>query len=133
MAKQRPPQPTKAELKILTVLWGRGPSTLRQIHNVIVRGRKVGLTTTLKTVQIMTAKGLLVRDRSGFPSRYAAAVQREQTQAELFHDLVRRAFDGSPAKLLMRAVQEGEISDNELRDVQRLIDRVRRSRREGGR
>ncbi len=56
-------KPTDAELAILRVLWARGPSTVRQITEVMTdAGRETGYTTVLKLLQIMTEKGIVVRD-----------------------------------------------------------------------
>jgi len=70
-----PRRPTDAEFGILNILWQRGASTLREIHNIVKDRRKIGLTTTLKTLQIMTDKGLVDRDRSSRPGYYTAALE----------------------------------------------------------
>lgn len=128
MARQSPPQPTPAELEVLGVLWEHGSATLRQIHNAILVRRSISLNTTLKTVQIMTEKGLLLRDSESYPSQYRPAVEKSRMQGRLINDLIRRAFDGSPGQLLIRAVKEGGLSDQELREVQRLIRQARKAR-----
>jgi BlaI family transcriptional regulator, penicillinase repressor len=131
----RPPSkhPTDAELEVLSILWRRGSSTLREIHEALQAGRATGLTTTLKILQIMTAKGLISRDRSGFPSRYTAALREEQTQMGMLQGLVQKAFRGSTRKMLVQAVQESSLSDEDLKELRRLIDSVQRKRREGSR
>ena len=86
-------KPTDAELGILTVLWSRGPSTVRQIAEDM--GREAGYTTILKLLQIMTEKALVVRDEGARTHVYAAAFTQDQTQRQLVTDLLERAFDGS--------------------------------------
>lgn len=127
----RPPatQPTDGELEILNILWRRGSSTLREIHQTIQACRTTALTTTLKTLQIMTRKGLVVRDTDASPSAYTAAIAEAKTQAGLMNDLIRKAFEGSARMLLVRAVEEGGLSDRELQDIRRLIDSVRKQNR----
>src|SRR5437762_8535406 len=95
--------PTEAELEILSVLWRRGPSTVRDVHEVLQADRDTGMTTTLKILQVMTEKGLTTRTRSR-PQLYSAAKAEEKTQTGLLRELIRRAFDGSVRKLMIRAV-----------------------------
>ncbi|MHC4526054.1 MAG: BlaI/MecI/CopY family transcriptional regulator, partial [Planctomycetota bacterium] len=66
MAREKANGPTEKELAILKVLWSRGPSTVRQVNDEINKQLETGYTTTLKLMQIMTDKGLLIRDNSGF-------------------------------------------------------------------
>src|SRR5687768_2770213 len=95
--------PTEAELEILSILWRRGPSTVRDVHEVLQADRDTSMTTTLKILQVMTEKGLTSRSDSR-PQLYRAAKAAEKTQAGLLKDLVRKAFDGSVRKLMIRAV-----------------------------
>ena len=53
------PMPTEAELDILNVLWDRGPSTVREVHEALYREEGAGYTTALKLLQVMHAKGLV--------------------------------------------------------------------------
>src|SRR3954468_9363838 len=95
-------KPTDAELAILSVLWSRGPGTGR--HIAAAMGREAGYTTILKLLQIMTEKGLVVRDEAARTPVYAAAYSQDQTQRQLVTDLLERAFDGSAAKLVLQAL-----------------------------
>lgn len=120
------PLPTEAELEILRVLWHRGPRTVREIHDRLDKAEPTGYTTTLKLLQIMHAKGLVSRDTSARSHVYAAAVAREGTERRLLDDLLRRAFDGSIEKLVLRALSDEPASADELRRVQQLLDRFER-------
>src|ERR1700731_2399772 len=95
-------KPTDAELGILRVLWTRGPSTVRQIAEVL--GREAGYTTVLKLLQIMTEKGMVVRDESARTHISASAYTEDQTQRQLVPALLARAFEGSAAKLVLQAL-----------------------------
>ena len=97
-------KPTDAELAILRVLWERGSSTVRQVHEALADTRETRYTTTLKLMQIMAEKRLVSRDESARTHVYSAAVGQEQTQRELVKDLVDRAFGGSAATLVLRAL-----------------------------
>ncbi|HUE89480.1 MAG TPA: BlaI/MecI/CopY family transcriptional regulator [Vicinamibacterales bacterium] len=123
-----PPRPTEAELAILRVLWERGPSTVRQVHEALVT-RDTGYTTTLKLMQIMADKGLVTRDESSRTHVYMPRASQEATQRQLVDDLVARAFGGSAADLVLRALSSHSASDDELREIRKLIDEEREGRR----
>jgi predicted transcriptional regulator len=120
-------KPTDAELAILRVLWERGPSTVRQVAEVL--GRETGYTTVLKLLQIMTEKGLVARDESERTHVYEAASTEDQTQRQLVSDLLDRAFGGSAAKLVLQALAARKASPEELAAIRKLLDK----RRGGGR
>ena len=113
-------KPTDAELGILRVLWTRGPSTVRQIAEVL--GREAGYTTVLKLLQIMTEKRLVVRDESARTHVYQPAYTEDQTQRQLVTDLLDRAFDGSAAKLVLQALSSTKTSPEELAEIKKLLD-----------
>ncbi len=128
MPRRSSAHPTEAELEVLSVLWRQGPATVRQVHQALQADRRTGLTTTLKMLQVMTQKGLVDCDDKR-PHTYSPAVPQKQTQAGLVRDLARKAFDGSVGKLLVRAVEETELSGRELHEIQTLIDGVRKGKR----
>src|SRR5262245_9680542 len=114
-------KPTDAELGILRVLWTRGPSTVRQVADDL--DRESGYTTVLKLLQIMTEKGLVVRDESARTHVYQAAFSEDQTQRQLVADLLDRAFGGSAAKLVMQALASKRASPAELDEIRKLLNR----------
>ncbi|HUX15043.1 MAG TPA: BlaI/MecI/CopY family transcriptional regulator [Phycisphaerae bacterium] len=130
MLRRGSPHPTASELEILSVLWHKGPSTVRQVHETLLADRQTALTTTLKILQVMTEKGLVVRTQTR-PHQFTAATPQEKTQAGLLNDLVSRAFDGSVHQLLLRAVERGNLSAEELEEVRKLIDNLRNDRKGG--
>ncbi len=113
-------KPTDAELEILQVLWLHGPSTVRQVS--IELGREGAYTTILKLLQIMTEKRLVARDESSRTHIYRAAYDEEQIQRHLVSDLLDRVFDGSAAKLLMRALSARKASPEELAEIRKLLN-----------
>lgn len=125
MSRTPLPRPTDAELAILRVLWERGPSTVRQVHEVLARDRQAAYTTALKLLQIMTEKGLVERDERDRTHIYRARLGEEQTQRQLVRDLADRAFGGSAMKLVMQALATRRASPEELRDIRKAIDHAR--------
>ena len=118
------PRPTDAELAILSVLWQRGPSTVRDVQQVLSASQGSGYTTVLKLLQIMTEKGLVVRDESQRAHVYSTRQSERRTQRQLLGDLVDRAFGGSSAKLVLHALSERAASSQELRDIRALLDQI---------
>jgi len=124
MTRRKIPRPTDKELAILNVLWRRGPSTVRQVNEEICRDQATGYTTTLKLMQIMTEKGLVVRDESQRTHIYHAKFSQEKTQHQLVHDLLEKAFAGSAEKLVMRALSDKNISIKELQKIKQMLDKL---------
>ncbi len=117
--KQPDRKPTDAELAILRVLWSRGPSTVRDVAAAM--GREGAYTTVLKLLQIMMDKQLVRRNESARTHVYEAAHSEAQMQQHLVADLLDRAFDGSAATLLMRALSAKKTSAKELAEIRKLV------------
>jgi BlaI family transcriptional regulator, penicillinase repressor len=118
------PQPTEAELELLCILWERGPSTVRAIHEALRGAKETGYTTTLKILQRMTEKGLVRRDETRRSHVYSAVRRAEQTQRQLVRNLLRAAFGGSPGRLVVQALSEEAVSAEELAEIRRLLDEL---------
>jgi len=127
-SKPSSPRPTDAELAILRVLWERGPSTVRQVYEVLGRERPTAYTTALKLLQIMTEKGLVDRDERDRTHIYRAHSSEEQTQRQLVRDLVDRAFGGSATKLVLQALASKHASPDELTQIRQILDSAKAER-----
>ena len=124
MVEHHPPRPTDAELAILRVLWSRGASTVRDVYDQLNRNATTGYTTVLKLLQIMTEKGLVVRDETQRAHIYEARYSEQKTQRQLLLDLADRAFGGSSAKLVLQALSGRKTSAEELSAIRELLDRL---------
>jgi BlaI family transcriptional regulator, penicillinase repressor len=124
------PMPTEAELAILQVLWRRGPSTVREVHEALEE-RGIGYTTVLKQMQVMTEKGLLTRNERFRSHVYEARAARERTQRQLARALLERAFEGSAKNLVLGALNSKPVSAEELREIRRMLDDFEREQRRG--
>jgi BlaI family penicillinase repressor len=118
--------PTDAELEILRVLWERGASTVREVHDVIARHKPVGYTTVLKQMQVMHQKGLLARSDRFRSHVYEAAQTQTQTQRQLASSMLKQAFDGSARQLLQSALAGRKVDASELQAIRRLLDQYER-------
>ena len=116
------PRPTKSELAILRVLWERGPLSVRDVQTTLSAAKPTGYTTVLKMLQIMTDKGLVVRDESERAHVYASSISEQRTQRQLLADLMDRAFGGSSSKLVLQALASKRASSDELAEIRRMIE-----------
>jgi predicted transcriptional regulator len=121
-ARQHLPAPTDAELDVLRVLWDRGASTVREVHDVIAETRAIGYTTVLKQMQVMHRKGLLARSERFRSHVYEPARPRTQTQRQLAASLLHQAFDGSARSLLQSALAGRNVDADELADIRKMLD-----------
>ena len=124
MARTKAHGPTDKELAILKVLWSNGPSTVRRVNDEINKEQETGYTTTLKLMQIMTDKGLLVRDKSGSKHIYQPAVSEEITENQIVGDMLEKVFAGSAERLVMRALSAKHISAEERNNIRQLLDQI---------
>lgn len=125
MSTPSTPRPTDAELAILQVLWEHGPSSVREVHDVLSRERSFAYTTTLKFLQIMTDKGLVLREDQGRHHLYRARQPQKSTQRRLLRELIDRAFGGSISGLVMQALAAKRATPAELREIRRLLSSMK--------
>lgn len=115
-------KPTESELEILHILWANGPSTVRQVHEMLSQNRDIGYTTALKLMQIMHEKGFLSRQEDARSHTYTALVSEEDTQRGLVDRFVETAFRGSASKLVMQVLGQHKASRQELDEIKRLLN-----------
>ena len=115
-------RPTDRELEILGVLWRRGQATVREVHDELAAEHATGYTTTLKLMQLMREKGLVVRDATPRPHIYRAAEVPSKTQRRVLGRLIDRVFAGSTSALVLQALDAGAVSAAEIAEIRRLID-----------
>ncbi|WP_236652787.1 BlaI/MecI/CopY family transcriptional regulator [Chitinophaga vietnamensis] len=114
-------RPTESELEILSILWERGASTVREVHDILSQTKDAGYTTTLKLMQIMYEKDLLHRDASSKTHVYTAAVSQHKTQQQLLNKMIDTVFGGSATQLVMQALGHHKSSDEELEKIRQYL------------
>lgn len=119
-------KPTESELEILQVLWEKKSATVREVHEEISKTKDIGYTTALKLLQIMFEKGLVTRDDSSKTHIYMPAVSREKTQKHLLGKMIENVFSGSSTQLVMQALGNHKTSREELDEIQKLLDNLRK-------
>jgi len=115
-------KPTTSELQILQVLWERGPSTVREVHDALQEERTLGYTTVLKLMQIMTVKGLVRRNEEQRAHVYEAEQPAEKTKRQIAADMLHRVFDGSARELMLHALAGQRSSKSEIEELRHLLD-----------
>jgi predicted transcriptional regulator len=118
--------PTPSELEILQILWSRGPSTVREIHEVLAKEKDVGYTSALKLLQIMTTKGLVTRSENQRAHVYEATQPAEKTKQQFAADVLQRVFRGSASQLLQHALSGRRGSKKEIEEIRRMLDEYER-------
>lgn len=118
-------KPTESELEILQILWQKESATVREVHEVILKTKDAGYTTTLKLMQIMFEKGLVTRDSSNKTHIYQPAVTRENTQALFLNKMIDSLFSGSPAQLVMQALGNHKASKKELEEISNFLASIK--------
>lgn len=121
MKKQIKYQPTESELEILQILWEKGPSTVREVHEVMEKVRNIGYTTTLKTMQIMTEKSLLERDTSNRTHIYNPLISQENTQNQFLNKMIDGLFNGSASRMVIGALNQETISAKDLDEIKEYL------------
>src|SRR5215510_7246174 len=129
MLKDSPQKPTASELEILHVLWARGPSTVREVHEALSEKKELGYTTVLKLLQIMTAKGTVRRDEGRRAHVYEACQPATETKHQLVSDVLQHVFEGSASELMIHALENRRTSRKELQELRRLLDEYERKNR----
>jgi BlaI family penicillinase repressor len=121
-----PPLPTDAEIAILAVLWRKGASTVREVHEAL--GKDSGYTSTLKLMQLMFEKGLVARNERFRSHLYEARAPKEQTQRQIAGDLLKRAFEGSAKSMVLGALSAQPASGKDLAEIRTLLDEFAKKR-----
>lgn len=120
-------KPTESELEILRVLWEKGPSTVREVHEILEQSKDAGYTTTLKLMQIMHEKGLLARDTSSKTHIYSSAVSQENTQRQLLDKMIDTVFNGSASQLVLQALGNHKSSKEELEKIKQYLNDIEKT------
>jgi predicted transcriptional regulator len=127
--KGTPSKPTDAEMKVLNLLWERGPLTVREVHEQLTAAKPLQYTTILKVMQVMTSKGLLERDDSERSHVYRPTVAREQVQRQLARHILELAFGGSTGSLLLGTLEAQPASKKELAELRKILDEYEKGKK----
>ncbi len=117
-------KPTESELEILQVIWEFGSSTVRFINDRLNQNKKVGYTTTLKLMQIMTEKGILSRNTESRTHIYSSLITQDEAQQQMLDKLLKSVFGGSAKNLVIQALGNHKSTKTELEEIKKLIQEL---------
>ncbi len=117
-------KPTEGELEILQILWKYGPSTVKQVNEIMSRKKEVGYTTSLKMLQIMSEKRLVSRTAEGKLHIYKASIVEHQVKKSFVKDMIDHVFEGSPMDMVLQTLGNYKASAEEIRDLKKLIQEL---------
>lgn len=129
MKRETPKTPTDSELEILRVLWERGPSTVKDVHETLIaksESKPVGYTTVLKLLQIMTVKGTVTRNERDRAHVYVACQPAERTKRQMAGEILEKVFGGSASELVLHALSGQKASHEEIEEIRRMLDEYER-------
>jgi BlaI family transcriptional regulator, penicillinase repressor len=128
MQSQKKYYPAESELEILQVIWDKGSATVREVYEALRPDRDTGYTTTLKTMQIMTEKGMLCRDTSSRSHIYRALITRENTQKHFLDKIIDGLFSGSASRMVIGAIDNNKLSEREINEIREYLSTVDREK-----
>jgi BlaI family transcriptional regulator, penicillinase repressor len=114
-------RPSELELEVLSLLWDRGPLTVREILETLPDRKARAYTSVLSVMQVMEKKGLVGRSREGVTDRWRAAVRRHKVMGPFLQKIVSRLFAGRPSAVLQQLLEANPVSREEMESLKRLI------------
>ena len=124
MTKKQQPKPTEKELEILQILWSKGPSAVKDVHESLGGDDANGYTTILKVLQIMHEKGLVTRQKSGKLHLYKAAATQESTRQQILDKMIHTVFQGSAMQLVVSALGNKKSTKEELQEIRKYLEQL---------
>ena len=125
------PRPSDLELQMLSVLWGRGPSTVRDVLAVMPDGKERAYTTVLSVMQVMEKKGFVRHTASGRTHVYRAVATRRKVLGPMLRGLVRNVFGGSPSLVVQQLVEETGVSAEDMEKIRKVLDEASVNKEKG--
>ena len=117
-------KPTESELEILSILWEKENATVREVHVIVQKTKEVGYTTTLKLMQIMHEKGLVIRNETAKTHIYTPCVEKSKAQEQYVGKMIRTLFSGSTSQLVLQALGKHKPTQQDLVDIKKLIEQL---------
>jgi BlaI family transcriptional regulator, penicillinase repressor len=114
---------TDRETELMNVLWTRGPSTAETVREALQDRPHDSTVRTL--LRILKKKGY-VRVLGRQPATYEAAVARAAVQTKAARSLLARFFGGSVEALVMRLVEDEELTPEQLGQLRKSLSRRKR-------
>jgi BlaI family penicillinase repressor len=119
------PEPTRAQLEILQVLWKHGPSTVRFVNDKLNQQKQaLSYTSTLKLMQIMHEKGMARRDESSMTHIYSAVLEEQKTKGVVLKKFVDTMYDGSVKSLMLELMGQEKATNKDWDTIKELLSKL---------
>ncbi|MEZ4700879.1 MAG: BlaI/MecI/CopY family transcriptional regulator [Rhodothermales bacterium] len=112
----------ETEMEILQHVWALGEATVSQVHDRLLRERKVAYTTVMTVMKKLAEKDFLTYRAEGNTYIYRASRTQADVQQELLGGLLEKAFGGSGLSLLHSLARQESLSEAERLEIRNLID-----------
>jgi predicted transcriptional regulator len=123
--KTMPPKPsntlTKAELRLMKVLWNRGESTVADVVTATAADGELAYNSVLTTIRILETKGYVTHRQEGRAFLYRSAIAEEEASRSEVQHLLQRFFGNSREKLLLSLLGDDELTPEELKRLKEAI------------
>ncbi|MCZ2073898.1 MAG: BlaI/MecI/CopY family transcriptional regulator [Bryobacterales bacterium] len=113
---------TDAELRLMEVLWDRGPSTVGEVTEALPKGVELAYSSVLTTLRILEQKGYARHEKRGRAFVYAPLIRRRDAQTSAVRHLLGRFFEDSPELLVLNVLEDERLSAAELRKLRKMIE-----------
>lgn len=122
MARKKSVHLTDAELRLMDVLWEKGPSTVSEVVERVVAPQPLAYSTVLTTLRILENKGFVKHTKEGRAFVYKAVVAREKAQTKALTQLLLRFFENSPELLMLSLVESKKVTAKELERIRKRLE-----------
>ncbi len=120
-------KPTPSEMEILQILWKNGPSSVKQVNEILSEKKPKGYTTTLKIMQIMADKGMVSRESEGKLHIYAANYDETQVKKSAVNNMVEQVFEGAAMELVLQTLGNYKPTHDEIKELKELLSQFEKS------
>ena len=115
---------TDVELELMTILWSLGGASVAEVIAQLPASRTLAYTSVSTIVRILESKGFVVARRQGRGHVYSPRITKSEYEARAVKDVVSRVFQGAPVAMVRQLLDNVRMSDEDLRELRKLVDRV---------
>jgi predicted transcriptional regulator len=125
MARRRSVPLTEVEQRLMEIVWAAGPVTVAQVVESLPDDARPAYNTVQTMMKILERKGYVQHRAEGRAFVYHSVVDRESAAHTALSQVVQRFFGGSPRALALNLIQGDQLSDTELDELLRTIERAK--------
>jgi BlaI family transcriptional regulator, penicillinase repressor len=112
---------TEAELRIMQVIWDKGPGTVQQILEALMDAPALAYNTVLTTIRILERKGYVEHSKDGRAHVYRTLIEREEASRSEIRHLIGRFFSNSHEDLVLNILENRGIAPEEINRLRKML------------